>query len=108
MAHDSMPRASAPARRARFQTSRAASRGGFQKASAGRRTACSFSALPFVLSGMADLLGGWLTDRLARTHGLRVVRCGLGFTAFLACGAIAWLAIDPYRQIVAGRIIETS
>jgi MFS transporter, ACS family, glucarate transporter len=67
-----------------------------------------FAALPFVLAGMADLLGGWLTDRLARTHGLRVARCGLGFTAFLTCGAIAWLAIDPYRQIVAGRIIETS
>ena len=156
-----------------------------------------FAALPFLLAGLADLLGGWLTDRLARTHGLRVARCGLGFAAFLTCaglvvastivvppvakalllslalasadlalgacwavpldvgadhagvvtgfmntfgnlgglvgplvvgvavdrwhswtfpfyvtafvyaaGAIAWLAIDPYRQIVDGRIIE--
>src|ERR1051325_5121899 len=36
-----------------------------------------FSALPFLLAGAANLAGGWYTDRLARTHGLRTARCTL-------------------------------
>jgi MFS family permease len=46
-----------------------------------------FAALPFVLAGMADIVGGWLTDRWVQTHGLRVGRCYLGFAAFLTCAA---------------------
>src|SRR5439155_14138313 len=42
-----------------------------------------FAALPFLLAGVADLVGGWLTDRWPRLHGLRVGRCVLGFGAFL-------------------------
>ena len=49
-----------------------------------------FAALPFVLAGAADLAGGWLTDRLALASGLRVARCGLGFGAFLTCGALVF------------------
>jgi len=49
-----------------------------------------FAALPFLLAGIADLAGGWLTDWLARTHGLRVARCGLGFAAFLTCAALVF------------------
>src|SRR5439155_5663622 len=37
-----------------------------------------------------DLAGGWLTDWLARTHGLRVARCGLGFAAFFTCAALVF------------------
>ena len=40
------------------------------------------AGLPFVLAGGADLAGGWLTDRLSLTHGLRVGRCYLGCAAF--------------------------
>jgi ACS family glucarate transporter-like MFS transporter len=40
------------------------------------------SGLPFVFAGAANLLGGWLTDVLARTRGLRAARCGLGFASF--------------------------
>ncbi|HEV3059215.1 MAG TPA: MFS transporter [Vicinamibacterales bacterium] len=47
-----------------------------------------FAALPFLLAGVADVGGGWLTDRLARTHGLRVGRCHLGFAAFLTCALL--------------------
>ena len=46
------------------------------------------SALPFALAGVADLAGGWLTDRLARTRGLRVARCGLGSAAFLTSAVL--------------------
>ena len=47
-----------------------------------------FAALPFLLAGMADLLGGWLTDYWTRRHGLRAGRCYLGFAAFLTCAAL--------------------
>jgi sugar phosphate permease len=49
-----------------------------------------FAALPFLLAGIADLVGGLLTDALARTHGLRVARCYLGFGAFLTCAALVF------------------
>jgi len=56
-----------------------------------------FAALPFLLAGIADLAGGWLTDRLAQTHGLRTARCGLGFAAFLTCAALvlASTVVEP-------------
>ena len=49
-----------------------------------------FAALPFLLAGIANLAGGWLTDSLARTHGLRVARCWLGCSAFLTCAALVY------------------
>src|SRR6266851_9361145 len=54
-----------------------------------------FAALPFLLAGIADLVGGWLTDYLARTRGLRVGRCYLGFGAFLACAALVFASAFP-------------
>ncbi len=47
-----------------------------------------FAALPFLLAGLADLGGGWLTDRLSRRYGLRVGRCYLGTVSFLTCAAL--------------------
>jgi MFS transporter, ACS family, glucarate transporter len=44
-----------------------------------------FAALPFLLAGIADIVGGWLTDSLTRQRGLRAGRCHLGFGAFLTC-----------------------
>jgi len=41
-----------------------------------------FSSLPFLLAGAANISGGWCTDVLARTRGLRTARVMLGFTAF--------------------------
>jgi nitrate/nitrite transporter NarK len=49
-----------------------------------------FAALPFLLAGLANLAGGWLTDRLARDRGLRTARCGLGFAAFLGCAVLTF------------------
>jgi MFS transporter, ACS family, glucarate transporter len=46
------------------------------------------AALPFMLAGLADVAGGYLTDWLARTRGLRAARCGLGFAAFMTCAAL--------------------
>ncbi len=47
-----------------------------------------FASLPFLLAGIADVVGGWLTDRLARTRGLGAARGGLGCAAFLASAAL--------------------
>src|SRR5687767_3911073 len=47
-----------------------------------------FAALPFLLAGVADVGGGWLTDTLSRARGLRVGRCYLGCAAFGTCGAL--------------------
>lgn len=49
-----------------------------------------FAALPFLLAGIANLVGGWLTDALARTHGLRVARCWLGSLSFLCCAGLMY------------------
>ncbi len=48
----------------------------------------AFAALPFLLAGIADVAGGWLTDHLSRTRGLRVGRCYLGCASFLTCAAL--------------------
>jgi len=47
-----------------------------------------FSALPFLLAGAANITGGWSTDVLARTRGLRTARVVLGSTAFFVCGML--------------------
>jgi nitrate/nitrite transporter NarK len=47
-----------------------------------------FASLPFLLAGIADVTGGWLTDRLARQYNLRVARCGLGCAAFATTAAL--------------------
>jgi sugar phosphate permease len=52
-----------------------------------------FASLPFVLAGIANVLGGWLTDRLARAFGLRVGRCWLGSAAFLAAAVIVMASV---------------
>ncbi|HEV8345342.1 MAG TPA: MFS transporter [Vicinamibacterales bacterium] len=58
-----------------------------------------FAALPFLLAGIADLVGGWLTDMLARTRGLRAGRCYLGCAAFLTCAAFVFLSTLPVPSI---------
>jgi len=47
-----------------------------------------FAGLPFVLAGVADLAGGWLTDRLSLAKGLRVGRCHLGGASFGGCALL--------------------
>jgi ACS family glucarate transporter-like MFS transporter len=54
-----------------------------------------FAALPFVLAGVADVIGGWLTDRLSRARGLTVGRCHLGFAAFLTCACFVCASTWP-------------
>jgi nitrate/nitrite transporter NarK len=54
-----------------------------------------FAALPFLLAGMADVAGGWLTDYLSETRGLRAGRCHLGFAAFLISAGLVFASTLP-------------
>jgi MFS transporter, ACS family, glucarate transporter len=62
------------------------------------------SGLPFLCAGVANLTGGWLTDRLARSRGLRVARCGLGFASFFT-GAVLTLASTIVPQPIAKAVL---
>jgi ACS family glucarate transporter-like MFS transporter len=62
------------------------------------------SGLPFVFAGAANLAGGWLTDFLARTRGLRTARCHLGFASFLT-GAALTFASTLVPQAIAKAVL---
>ena len=50
------------------------------------------AGLPFLLAGGADLLGGWLTDRLAIAFTLRIARCWLGFSSFAGSATLLFVS----------------
>jgi len=58
-----------------------------------------FAALPFLLAGIADVLGGWLTDHLSRRYGLRAGRCYLGCAAFMTCAALVFASQLPVPAV---------
>ncbi len=62
------------------------------------------SGLPFFFAGAANLLGGWLTDVLARKRGLRAARCGLGFASFFT-GAVLTVAATLVAQPIAKAVL---
>jgi len=62
------------------------------------------AGLPFLCAGVANLTGGWLTDVLARTRGLRAARCGLGFASFLT-GAVLTFASTLVPQPIAKAVL---
>ena len=62
------------------------------------------AGLPFVFAGIANLSGGWLTDFLARTRGLRAARCTLGFASFFT-GAVLTFASTLVPQPIAKAVL---
>jgi nitrate/nitrite transporter NarK len=63
----------------------------------------ALAALPFLLAGLADIAGGWTTDRLAHTRGLWAARCGMGCASFLTCGVLlvaSIVATDSFAKAV--------
>jgi MFS transporter, ACS family, glucarate transporter len=50
------------------------------------------AGLPFLFAGAANLAGGWLTDMLARTRGLRTARCHLGFASFFTGAVLTFVS----------------
>lgn len=56
-----------------------------------------FSALPWVVSGIAFLFGGWLTDKLAKRN-LKLARRGVGMVGYAVSGlALIAVAMTPNR-----------
>jgi len=55
------------------------------------------SSLPWVVSAFAFALSGWLTDRLAKTKGLKFARCGLGVTGY-AVSAVLLVAVAQVKS----------
>jgi nitrate/nitrite transporter NarK len=64
------------------------------------------SGLPFVCAGAANLAGGWLTDFLARTRGLRAARCHLGFASFLTGAALTFASTLVPQAIAKAVLLE--
>ena len=62
------------------------------------------AGLPFLCAGAANLAGGWLTDMLAKTRGLRTARCHLGFASFFT-GALLTFASTLVPQPIAKAIL---
>ena len=57
------------------------------------------AGLPFLLAGLADLAGGWLTDRLARAYTLKVARCWLGCVAFSGSAVLLILSTQAEHRV---------
>jgi len=67
-----------------------------------------FAALPFLLAGIADVGGGYLTDHLTRSRGLRAGRCYLGFAAFLTCAALVFASTLPVPAAAKAVLLATA
>jgi ACS family glucarate transporter-like MFS transporter len=49
------------------------------------RSSSFYSMLPFLAMMVAAPLGGWLADRVSKTYGKRLARCGLGLAGMAGC-----------------------
>lgn len=63
------------------------------------------AGLPLILSALADILGGLTTDRLTRTRGLRVGRCGVGFVSLLVAGVALIAGATAEDAIISALLI---
>jgi sugar phosphate permease len=62
------------------------------------------AGLPFLCAGVANLVGGWLTDVLAGSRGLRTARCHLGFASFFT-GAVLTFASTLVPQPIVKAVL---
>ena len=58
-----------------------------------------FRGASTMLAGIATLPGGWLTDYLCRTRGLRAGCCYLGFAAFFTCALLVFASTLPVPPV---------
>jgi MFS transporter, ACS family, glucarate transporter len=57
------------------------------------------AGLPFLLAGLADMAGGWLTDRLAHSYRLKVARCWLGCVAFSGSAVLLFISTQAQHRV---------
>jgi nitrate/nitrite transporter NarK len=67
-----------------------------------------YSALPWVLSIGTFWFGGWLTDRLARTHGLKLARCGVGACGYGLSGLLLLAVPQVQSRVLAAVLLALS
>ncbi|MGE3844378.1 MAG: MFS transporter [Vicinamibacterales bacterium] len=66
------------------------------------------AGLPFVLAGIADLVGGRLTDHLAATRGLQIARSGLGACAFGTCALLVLASVVASNTVVKALLLAVA
>src|SRR5579875_176726 len=66
------------------------------------------AGLPLILSAVADLTGGLLTDALVRARGLRIGRCGVGGASLLIAGAAMIAGAAAEDPLAAALLIALS
>jgi MFS family permease len=64
-----------------------------------------YSALPWVMSAFTFWLGGQLTDRLAKAHGLRLARCGVGATGYLISASLLLAVTQTANNVTAAVLL---
>jgi MFS family permease len=67
-----------------------------------------YAALPWVLSIGTFWFGGWLTDRLARTHGLKLARCGVGACGYGLSGLLLVAVPQAQSRVLAAVLLALS
>jgi MFS transporter, ACS family, glucarate transporter len=69
------------------------------------KSSALISMLPFLSMTIGCLAGGWVSDRLTRSYGLRVGRCGLASVAFFVCAIFLVLGSRVQSPQLAGVIL---
>jgi MFS transporter, ACS family, glucarate transporter len=69
------------------------------------KSSARYSMLPFLSMTICCLVGGALSDRLTRSHGLRVGRCGLAAIALLGTAVFLILGSQVHDPRLAGIIL---
>jgi ACS family glucarate transporter-like MFS transporter len=69
------------------------------------RQSAYFATLPFLCMTVFCLVGGWLSDRLAKSHGLRVGRCYLASTSLFLTAVFLILGSQVRSPHLAGLIL---
>ncbi|HMF63447.1 MAG TPA: MFS transporter [Edaphobacter sp.] len=69
------------------------------------KSSARYAMLPFLSMTVFCLVGGALSDRLTRTHGLRVGRCGLAAVALLLTAVFLVLGSQVHSPQLAGVIL---
>jgi MFS family permease len=63
------------------------------------------AGLPLILSALADVVGGRMTDGLVRAYGLRIGRCAVGGASLLTAGIAICAAANSSSPFVAALLI---
>jgi MFS transporter, ACS family, glucarate transporter len=70
--------------------------------------AAVLAGLPLILSAVADVTGGLTTDLVARRHGLRAGRCGIGGVSLLVAGVALIAGATAQGAIASALLIAVS